>query len=505
MRCVAEETDISAKSRAFIAAAFEVLTREHVIPTPIHHPYIAVGRDYFGGSVMGLVEFKALDMLLNQAHPERFADPLTRAHAEFASSYVFSLLEACVARCARDGNFDADSGSVIESVKELGTVLATASYEVVCCRHVTHLTTASGQDVEIGDITVVPEPEGDFDTLTSRLQQEISGAPRAWNRDDPRPYGPPHSLLVAREATEDPNIYGASKRVSDKVERFLLIARLLTAGTTQSTYEVSGTTTLVARLHPRMRTFVTGPLRQLVRRTIRLTGDEGTAFAALGDLIDTAEVKREGMAATSFDVALSKFNISHSGDSPYEHLVDLATALEAVFLGGDKETEGLTLRLRNRAAALLVTDDDPASALYDDVGQLYALRSKLVHGGRITQKELRKIIARISTVPANAAEQRFGVALEYAIDRMRDLVRRAILARLCLAEGAEPRWPFDGNTVVDAILADDEQRAIWRAHWHERLAALGVGDSTDKPRSAVDFISQGRFVRRQCCHAMLFH
>ena len=54
--------------------------------------------------------------------------------------------------------------------------------------------------------------------------------------------------------------------------------------------------------------------------------------------------------ATSFDVALSKFNRSHFDDRPYEQLVDLATALEGTLIGTVKETEGLTLRLRSRTA-----------------------------------------------------------------------------------------------------------------------------------------------------------
>jgi len=476
--------------RAFVSAAFDALAQEHVIPTPAYHRYTAVGRDYFGQSVMNLAQFGALETHLNQAYPERFADPLRREHAEFASAYIFSLLEACVARCAPTGSFDAASGAVSDSIDELRSVLEKSSYEIACCRQVSHLTTASGHELRIGDITVVPEPEGDYRTLTSRIKEEISAAPRAWNRERPSPYGPPHSLLIARVTTEDPDPFGVSKRVSDTIERFMLLARLLTAGTVQSAYQVSGTTTLVTRFNPQMRTFVAGPLHQLVRRTVRLTGQEGDAFAGLGDLIDNAAVKREGMIATSFDVAVSKFNLSYGSDSPYEHLVDLATAMEAILLGGDKETEGLTLRLRNRAAALLPADDDPPRAIFDDVGQLYTLRSKLVHGGRITQNDLRKVLTRISTVPAETAEHRFGSALAYAIDRMRDLVRRAILARLCLAEGAEPPWPFDGDTAVDATLADDAHRAAWRTYWHERLVALGAGAAAARPRSAVDFISQ---------------
>jgi hypothetical protein len=73
---------------------------------------------------------------------------------------------------------------------------------------------------------------------------------------------------------------------------------------------------------------------------------------------------------------------------------------------------------------------------------------------------------------------------------MRDLVRRAILARLCLADKPEPLWPFTGQTSVDAILADDEQRATWRSRWHAKLEELGVGYAAERPRSAVSFLSQ---------------
>jgi hypothetical protein len=177
-----------------------------------------------------------------------------------------------------------------------------------------------------------------------------------------------NGLLITREVTDDPEPYEVGERLSARLEWFLLLTRLLTAGTVLSTYEVTGTTTLISRMEPLMGTFRKGWFDLRVRRTVRLTGEEGEAFAALGGLIDAADVKREGMSATSLDAALGNYNRSHSSDSPYEHLVDLATALEAALIGAEKETEGLTLRLRNRAAALLVTDDDPAKTLFEDVG-----------------------------------------------------------------------------------------------------------------------------------------
>jgi hypothetical protein len=481
----ASSNDLRELARSFIADAFEALRADHVIPTPVFHPYVAVGRDYFGDTIRAVPAYHELEGKLDETYPERFAEPLKRRHAEFASSYIFSFLEACIARCGRAGIFAADSAAVEESIDELLAVLGTKTNEIVCCRHVSHLTTR--REVQIGDVVVVPEAD-DSVRLVGRICAEIPGAPTSWNRDDPRPYDPPHSLVITRETSDDPEPYEVGSRLSRRLERFLFLARLLTAGTVQSAYEISGATTLVARMNPLMSIFRKGD--SLVRRTTRLTGDEGPAFAALGDLIDAAEVKREGMVATSLDVAMSKFNRSYSGDSPYEHLVDLATALEAALIGAEKETEGLTLRLRSRVAALLATDDDPARALFGDVGLLYGLRSRLVHGGQIKEKDLRKDIGRISTVPAEDFEYRFGVALGHAVDRMRDLVRRAILARLCLAAGPNPLWPFDGETPVDAILSDDAHRASWRAHWREKLDELAVGYAGAPPRSAVDYLSE---------------
>lgn len=489
---MSKEDDLRTASRAFIAAAFEALSAEHVIPTSPAHRNIAVGHDYFGASIMGLTEYKALEAVLDDRFPERFAEPLKRQHPEFASTYVFDFLEACAARCSRDDRFDANTPAVDESINELVSVLEASSYEVVCCRNVSHLTTMTGDDVRIGDVTVVAEQSvsGADRELIRRIVDEIPGAPRPLNRDRPSQFDPPHALLITREVTNDPDPYEVNKRLSSRLERFLLLVRLLTAGTVQSSYEVSGTTTLISRMEPQLVTFRRGWFDVRVRRTVRLTDDEDAAFAAVGNLIDTAEVKREGMSATSFDVALGKYNESHYTDSSYEHLVDLATALEAALIGADEETEAVTLRLRTRVAALLATRDDPARALFADVGTLYGLRSKLVHGGQIKQKDLRRMIASISTVPSEAVEHRFGVAVDYAVDRMRDVVRRAILARLCLAAEPDPLWPFVGATAVDAALSDDAERVAWRARLHERLAASGAETAAGPSRSAVDFLSQ---------------
>jgi hypothetical protein len=484
--------DVRETARAFVAGAFDALRTEFVIPTPVFHPYVQVGRDYFGDTIRSVPAYHDLEKQLDELYPKRFAEPLKRRHAEFASGYIFNFLEASIARCGRLGyydgedHFDPNSDAVSESIEELLAVLDSPTYEVVCCRFVSHLTTESNAEIALGDITVVPEPEG-FGGLTERIAHEIAGGWSAFNRDDPRPSDPPHALLIIRERTDDPEPYEVAQRLSNKLERFLLLARVFTAGTVYSLFEVRGMTTLVSRMNPYMTLFRGS--RALVRRTVWLNEQDAPAFEAIGELVDRADVKREGMAATSFDVALRKFNSSHHQESPYEDLVDLATALEAILAGGETETEGLTLRLRNRAAALLAADGDPAKAVFGDVGLLYGLRSKLVHGGRIKQNELRRDLGKISMMPEGEPDNRFGVAIGYAVDRMRDLVRRAILARLCLAAEPDQVWPFGGSIGVDALLSDDETRGRWRASWHDKLAALGVEAAASQPRGAVDFLT----------------
>ena len=257
-------------------------------------------------------------------------------------------------------------------------------------------------------------------------------------------------------------------------------------------------TTLVARMNPSLTEFGSGP--SVVRRTVWLNERHSPAFEAIGKLVEQADVKRQGMVATSFDVALGKFNASHRQRNHYEDLVDLATALEANLTGEERESEGLTLRLRTRAAALLAAEGDPAKDVFADVGLLYGLRSKLVHGGQIKESDLIGDLRKISTMPEGEPDHSFGVAIGRAVDRMRDLVRRSILARLCLAAGPDPPWRFDGSIAVDAQLSDDETRARWRGRWHEKLATLGVEQAAHPSAQAVDFLTpheQEEQARRQ--------
>jgi len=480
---VSERDQLADLTRSFIGAAFPALEERHVIPTPPYHPYVQVGRDYFGEDVSG-PELEELEAMLQVMYPERFADPLTREHAEFPHFYTFSFLEGAIRRCAGAGDdrYEPDTPAVQESVDEIIRVLDSPEYTMTCCRAMSHLTTKGIEPVAIGDITIYPESS--TRDLLERTRDFIPTAGSAFNRERPFFYDPPHSLIVTGTQTTEPDPYGVAATLAGRIDRFLLIARLLYAGTHESAWQVAGASTLISRLHPLYRTFQKSNMPNLLmQRVVEFAPDHARAITALSDFVDAAVVKRDKMVATSFDIALHNYTRSHQQGDYYDRIIDLATALEAILTGSDDETEGVGLRLRTRAAALLWTESDPGRAIFDDVKHLYNLRSRLVHGARIAEKDLLKWLKAVSTVPDNAM---YGVAFSFATDRLRDLVRRSFLARLCLASGNDPLWKFEMSAPVDAALSDETERARWRQSWRDSLASLGVAEAADPAIRAMD-------------------
>jgi hypothetical protein len=474
MEQLSERGNIAKAARACVGAAFGVLAELNVIPTSSYHRFVWVGRDYEGMPVMQLPEFKTLEGLLNRAYPARFGEPRTSARPEFANMYILNFIEACVRRCADEERFEADADGVTESATELITLLDAPTHTIAAVRAVSHIATQGVTALTINGIEIVPERPGqNFDFFLAEFRRRIPGSGGAFNRERPSVFGHPHAVLAATATTEDADIFDTAKAVSRRLDRFMLVLRLLTGTTARTHFEVRGPTTLVGAIHPELIRYQPNMAMLMVRRTARLQSWDERPIQELGALIDAVELKRERLAAASFDIALGRFNGSFATDAILA-LVDLATALEAIFIDEKDGTEGLTVRLRTRAAALLATDDDPAASIFNDIGAFYDLRSTLVHGGNLTEARLRKKILGISTI---SEQSMFGIATAQAVDRMRDLVRRAILARLCLATGTEPIWPFDPKTSMEVAFTDDARRHQMRQHWHATLDHIGAASS----------------------------
>jgi hypothetical protein len=486
-----DDVDLVEKTRAFVIAAWRVLRELHVVPPPPFHPYLSVGRDYAGMDLMELPEFAALEAAI-QGTFSRFAEEVPFGERDYANGYIFSFLDALVASVTLDGVAFWPRGPQFgRAVDDLLASLRAESFEVACCRVVSHLTTDDRQPLEIRDVTVVPlnvDAAQHNRSLNRIIEDVIPRAASAYGRIDPHVYAPPESVLIARGSDAKP--FDIVNEVSQRIETLLLLVRLLHAGTSESVYEVQGETSRVRRFSPTMVRFrgagpglLASPL--MIRRTVRLTAADGPRVEGLWKLIASAERDRPGMILTSFAMAMHKFQLSYHAHTWYESLVDLATAFEAALSGKDKTD--VVLRLRTRAAALLASENDPASAIFNDVGELYGLRSTLVHGGEMKEKDLLKAIKRISTVPDNAL---FGVALGHAVDRLRDLVRRSLLVRVWLGSGDEPLWPLGDDVSIDAKLADDEIKQAWRTGWRETLASFDAQQAAERPAVAADFLSQ---------------
>lgn len=184
-------------------------------------------------------------------------------------------------------------------------------------------------------------------------------------------------------------------------------------------------------------------------------------------------------------IALGRYARSHQPAHWQDRVVDLAVALEASLIGGDSSEE-ITLRISARAAHLLAADEDPAESVYDDVSDLYALRSQVVHGGTRAEALWRRFTDRHGFTETLALDR-----LAPAFDRLRDIVRRAILARLILrADLSSGRvWP-DRGIKVDRVLVSQDDRNRWRTELRQRCEKLGISGAWQPASPLRDLMAE---------------
>src|SRR5262245_10515471 len=114
---------------------------------------------------------------------------------------------------------------------------------------------------------------------------------------------------------------------------------------------------------------------------------------------------------------------------------------------------------------------DPPERIFDDVGHLYRMRSNLVHGTPIRERDWERVY---EAMDVDDITELFDVRLMPILDRWRDLVRRAILTRLLL-EQPPKKWPSDGN--LDAAISGPTRRREWRRDIRDRARTMHLGDA----------------------------
>lgn len=173
-------------------------------------------------------------------------------------------------------------------------------------------------------------------------------------------------------------------------------------------------------------------------------------------------------------------------------VLDLATALEACL--GPNDRRNISRMLCTRAAHLLGRGDEArANEVSQDVRDLYALRSDLIHGNERFKRTWQELCDARGYPDTYTLDE---FRLKYLLDRWRDVVRRVICARLLLADardGEEELWPLVGNDVlVDQCLAGENVRALWWQRLAEEANAFGLPLLVEPAPTLVDDLNPGR-------------
>lgn len=481
---------LEAPAYAYISASFAVLEAENAIPTSAAHRHLQTDLDFYGMAIEALPEYVALAQAVVEAAPEGLPKSDAIAKRKFTLRLIlFSLLELCVYRCARARDYDPAGDEVSAAVAEFCDIIAGGTFDMVLARVVSHLVPANGIQLDIAGMTLVAEsPATDLD---SRIIAAIPDADHAWKRRRPTIDRPPHSLLIARWPVAGVR-YHHTWKLEAGMDQLQLAVCLISSANVQSLYQVSGVSSRISASPARIEYLTRDEDVPLIRRTARLSESDVPVIEAIAAMIHDARLETEGpeIWLSSFGQALTKFAGLDDTTSHFDQIVQLATALEGVILG-ENEGEGLSLRLFTRVTALLAHDDEPAAELFEDLKRLYSFRSKIVHGGEMTTKKLRQDLNAMLCVPDESSGLGLLPRIGFAVDRLRDIVRRAILARLCLSSGDKPLWPISGKKApkLDIVLSDDANRAEWRSHWRGVLDSVGAGAATRRAAAPVYSLS----------------
>ena len=451
--------------------SFEVLARERVIPRSKYRPWTQIGRDYYGDSAG---REGRLAEALEAAVPDRFVRVPIDVTIEYPWGYGHALLEAAVA-CATiaEEPYDVSSPSVRrvvdEFIEKIQVAPATTLLQVVTDIDVVSNqggesnSAPLGETLRVADVDIVRVGSN----AEKYIEQEIRSAGYEVERVHVVNSPGPTSLLVAR-VTEAISFDARSRKARRQLRNVMTALRLATGVSAFPLITIEGEPGNVRSMHPQIEPHALRWIRHAYRSVV-LRASDVASLEVLCSRVDEW-LGDDDLETNPLRIAIGRLNRSMDGPSTTvaDIVIDLSIGLEATLSGTDTSEVGL--RLRARAADLLAAVDDPGDTIYDDVKALYEIRSAIVHGSVLKLSRLTRLISGVSSADRgdNPGEQ---VAL--ALDRWRDLLRRAILARAALAAESSP-WPLKDSIDVDRVLRTKTERAAWLDHIHRYWADAGL-------------------------------
>jgi hypothetical protein len=395
---------------------------------------------------------------LRAAYPERFG-----AESKFPykdpTRYVCALLRAVIANrvIRRSGLVSRSSGNP-SCVEELDRVVSIDGQRFASLWVISDVDFRSVDHESIRAITLFG-PRQERESLVSSLMPEA-----LWVGDHGYPMpGERHQGLLWAQDTGQGHHWDVTRPLNNSIGRFMTTLRLATATTSRERVVWIGEPSWIHVEMPEAHPQASGWMESRWRRVATLTPEHLAGLRDLTAMMDRLDDVGPKKTLPAVVIAMRRYSRSFRGTSWQDSVLDLATALEAC-LAPPKDEIGLTLR--TRAAHLLAHDDsEQAEAIYNDIDDLYTLRSDIIHGNAKLRKDL----------PTLWAERGYAHVLEEdrlhtLLERWREIVRRAISARLMLGDNrlGEPMWPLAGKEIkVDRFLVRRDARDAWR----ERIVA----------------------------------
>jgi Apea-like HEPN len=482
---------VTAAASKFLTQAFAEARRQQIIPkVPLHNRwqrYDGPWPPYWECWEIARSDI-ALPLIaaLRKGYPDRFGTE-TKFQYKDPEQYVRAFLQAVIAESVIQGDrLAVKSPATLSMLHELHRVVSIEGQRFACLWLIDDVDFTAVAQEKVGEVTLFPPSH----PAALRVSMLLPGALWASEHGYPSP-GAKHGGLLYALGSGQGHHWDVTTRLNNAIGRSMQALRLATATTSPERMVWVGEPTMIhvemPEAHPQTHDFAESHWR----RVAKVTPDDLPGLRDLTAMVDRLEEpqptkKRKQGALPAIVIAIRRHSRSYRVTSWQDSVLELATAMEACLGPRSKEQE-IGLTLRTRAAHLLAHDDsEQADAIYKDITDLYGVRSDIIHGNPEWTKDLPKLWSERGY--AHVFERDRTHAL---LDRWRDIVRRAISARLMLADPrlGTPLWPLVGDdTPVDRFLARRDRRDEWRARIVDGAAAYGLPLLADAAPPLIDYL-----------------
>jgi hypothetical protein len=474
---------MEAAASEFLKRAFAEARHQQLVPRPP-----GAGRwashdgpwpDYYGCWELARSDLGASFIkVLREVYAARFGVPAKFPYRD-PEKYVTSFLRAAIAsNIVGRGRLAVKSPQTRAVMYELDRVARADGQRFASLWVVKDVEFENVAGEVIGPATLLTRGRGRPEEVVSRLMPEA-----LWTSDYGYPMpGAKHQGLIYAEGTGTSHHWDVTRGLSDDISRAVAALRIGMATTARPEMIWTGEPSWI---HIELPTANPQPGDILESHWRRIAVVEPEHLEGLRALASTLRRLETSSAKTVPSVIVAAWRYSRSfRPSPWQDTVlDLATALEACLGPSQKEEVGLTLR--TRASHVLAHDSDEAEAIYTDVEDLYGLRSDVIHGNTRLRRSLQQLWETRGLDQVLDTDK-----LHVLVDRWREIVRRAIAARLMLADPSvgEPLWPLRGETKVDRFLVRQDERDRWRARIADGAARYRLPLLAEPAPPLIDYL-----------------